>query len=107
MIELTSPPHNLVSINLNNLHHAYRYGDYNTLCPAQTFDEQTLLKNFPNSDRQPWVVVNTFGPTASGAQGYTAIVPEMNKVSASLFEGQSTLTVYSCFPFSPVPPIRP
>ena len=48
------------------------------LCPIQTFTEEAKLRNFPESDREPWVVVNTFGPTASGANGFTAIVPEMN-----------------------------
>jgi len=66
------------------------YGDYNTLCPIQTFDEENLRKNFPNSDREPWVVVNTFGPTQSGAQGFTAIVPEMNK-ALIIFQGNYEL----------------
>lgn len=71
------------------------YGDYNTLCPIQTFTEEAKLRNFPESDREPWVVVNTFGPTASGANGFTAIVPEMNKaliIFAGNYQLEQTLT---------------
>lgn len=66
------------------------YGDFNANCPVQTFTEDALRKNFPQSDRVPWTVVNTFGPTASGAKGFTAIVPEMNK-ALIIFSGNYEL----------------
>lgn len=34
-----------------------------------------MLSNFPQSTRAPWEVISTFGPTPSGAEGFTAIVP--------------------------------
>jgi len=66
------------------------YGDYNTLCPNQTFTKATELKNFPDATRPPWTVVSTFGPTPSGAEGFTAIVPEMNK-ALIIFKGNLAL----------------
>lgn len=51
------------------------YGDYEELCPEQTFTEEAKLRNFPDSTRAPWTVVSTFGPTASGCEGFTAIIP--------------------------------
>lgn len=66
------------------------YGDYNTLCPNQTFSNASEHKNFPNSTRAPWTVIETWGPTASGSEGYTAIVPEMNKV-VTVFKGNYDL----------------
>ncbi|KAK9893536.1 hypothetical protein P389DRAFT_112839 [Cystobasidium minutum MCA 4210] len=45
-----------------------------------------MLRNFPESDRVPWEVISTFGPTPSGAEGFTAIVPEMNK-ALIIFKG--------------------
>jgi hypothetical protein len=52
------------------------YGDYNDLCPMQTFTEAEMRKNFPNSRRAPWTLISEFGPTPSGCEGFTAIVPE-------------------------------
>lgn len=66
------------------------YGDFNTTCPNQTFTEASMLLNFPNSKFPPWTVVNTFGPTASGAAGFTAVVPEMNK-ALIVFKGNTSL----------------
>jgi len=62
------------------------YGDYEELCPEQTFTEEAKLRNFPDSTRAPWTVVSTFGPTASGCEGFTAIIPEMNK-ALIIFKG--------------------
>lgn len=56
------------------------YGDYNTLCPQQTFTEEAKLKNFPNSTLPNWEILEEWGPTASGSQGYSVLVPEMAKV---------------------------
>ncbi|CAD6579276.1 MAG: hypothetical protein CYPHOPRED_000844 [Cyphobasidiales sp. Tagirdzhanova-0007] len=56
------------------------YGAYDTLCPAQTFSEASMLKNFPNSTLVPWTVLERWGPTASGAEGFSVVVPEMAKV---------------------------
>ncbi|KAK9893364.1 hypothetical protein P389DRAFT_175350 [Cystobasidium minutum MCA 4210] len=57
------------------------YGDWNTLCPTQTFTQAGLLANFPNSTDAPWTVLDTWGPTPHGAEGWTAFIPEMNKVT--------------------------
>jgi len=62
------------------------YGDYETLCPNQTFTEEAKLRNFPESNRSAWEVYGTFGPTAHGAKGFMAIIPEMNK-ALIVFEG--------------------
>lgn len=56
------------------------YGDYDTLCPQQTFTQAAMLKNFPTSTYPAWTVLERWGPTASGAEGYSAFVPEMGKV---------------------------
>ncbi|KAL8281301.1 hypothetical protein RQP46_006335 [Phenoliferia psychrophenolica] len=66
------------------------YGDYNTTCPTFTFTKETELKNFPNATRPPWSVLGTFGPTPSGCQGITTIVPEMNK-ALIIFKGNYEL----------------
>ncbi|KAH8918714.1 hypothetical protein BT69DRAFT_1353710 [Atractiella rhizophila] len=66
------------------------YGNYNTKCPNETFTEEAMLKNFPDSTRAPWEVVSTFGPTPSGCKGFTAIVPEMNK-ALIIFSGNLEL----------------
>ena len=56
------------------------YGDYNTECPKQTFNEAKLQKSFPGSSEAPWTFLGTFGPTQSGLQGWSVIIPEMDKV---------------------------
>lgn len=33
------------------------YGDWNTLCPQQTFTREGLLANFPNSTEETWTVI--------------------------------------------------
>lgn len=66
------------------------YGDYNTLCPNETFTQASMIANFPNSTRPPWDVISTFGPTPSGARGFTTIVPEMNK-ALIVFQGDYAL----------------
>lgn len=62
------------------------YGDYATLCPQQTFTQAGLLKSFPDSTAEPWTVVETWGPTASGLEGITVVIPEMDKV-VMVFKG--------------------
>lgn len=62
------------------------YGDYDALCPEQTFTEEAMRSNFPDSTFPPWEVISTFGPTPSGAEGFTAIIPEMNK-ALIIFKG--------------------
>ncbi|KAL7008779.1 hypothetical protein EMMF5_001525 [Cystobasidiomycetes sp. EMM_F5] len=69
------------------------YGDYNYWCPNQTFTEASKRKNFPNSPRAPWTLVETWGPTASGAEGFSAVVPEMNKV-LMVFRGNHAYEEY-------------
>jgi hypothetical protein len=51
------------------------YGDYATLCPQQTFTQAGLLKSFPDSTAEPWTVVEEWGPTASGLEGITVVIP--------------------------------
>lgn len=34
------------------------YGDWETLCPQQTFTQEGLLANFPNSTAEPWTVLD-------------------------------------------------
>ena len=43
-----------------------------------------MLKNFANSSFPPWTVLEEFGPTASGAQGYSVFTPETGKVTIVL-----------------------
>ncbi|ORY81234.1 hypothetical protein BCR35DRAFT_304084 [Leucosporidium creatinivorum] len=62
------------------------YGDYATLCPQQTFTQAGLLKSFPDSTAEPWTVVEEWGPTASGLEGITVVIPEMDKV-VMVFKG--------------------
>ncbi|GAA5969063.1 hypothetical protein JCM21900_005772 [Sporobolomyces salmonicolor] len=61
--------------------------DPTTICQAQTFTEASLLQSFPNSTEEPWTLIQTWGPTASGLQGYNVIIPEMDKV-VMVFRGQ-------------------
>jgi len=34
------------------------YGDWQTLCPNQTFTQEGLEKNFPDSPYDPWTVLD-------------------------------------------------
>ncbi|KAL8290625.1 hypothetical protein RQP46_002883 [Phenoliferia psychrophenolica] len=65
-------------------------GAYNETCTNQTFTQESELRNFPDSTRPPWQVINTFGPTPSGCEGFTVIVPEMNK-ALIVFKGNYEL----------------
>ncbi|GAA5821125.1 hypothetical protein JCM11251_001975 [Rhodosporidiobolus azoricus] len=56
------------------------YADDPTTVCAQTFDQAALAQSFPDSTEAPWTYIQGFGPTPSGAQGYTVIIPEMDKV---------------------------
>lgn len=56
------------------------YGDYQNLCPQQTFTEAGLQKTFPGSTAAPWTFLGAFGPTASGMEGFSVIIPAMKKV---------------------------
>ncbi|BGP51655.1 hypothetical protein JCM10450v2_007605 [Rhodotorula kratochvilovae] len=53
--------------------------DPSTVC-AQTFDQAALMQSFPDSTAAPWTYLQAFGPTPSGAEGYTVVIPEMDKV---------------------------
>ncbi|GAA5992178.1 hypothetical protein JCM11641_007788 [Rhodosporidiobolus odoratus] len=53
--------------------------DPSTVC-AQTFDQAALASSFPDSTEAPWTYIQGFGPTPGGAQGFTVIIPEMDKV---------------------------
>ncbi|GAA5904620.1 hypothetical protein JCM6882_004923 [Rhodosporidiobolus microsporus] len=56
------------------------YSDDPTTVCAQTFDDAALASSFPDSTEAPWTYIQGFGPTPGGAQGYTVIIPEMDKV---------------------------
>lgn len=56
------------------------YTQYAGNCP-EIFTEEHMRNNFPNTDLAPWDIIESFGPTPSGAQGYTVQIPEMDKVS--------------------------
>jgi len=60
--------------------------NYDTLCPQQTFTQAGLGQSFPQSTSQPWEVIERFGPTEHGAEGFTVIIPEMDKVVV-VFQG--------------------
>lgn len=69
------------------------YGDnWQTKCPEQTFTQANLDASFPDETGAPWTLIGnssvdeflntdltwtaeTFGPTESGAEGYTVIIP--------------------------------
>ncbi|POY70305.1 hypothetical protein BMF94_6691 [Rhodotorula taiwanensis] len=53
--------------------------DPTTVC-APTFDQAALQSSFPGSTEAPWQIINQFGPTASGASGFSVVVPEMDKI---------------------------
>ncbi|BGP11353.1 hypothetical protein JCM10049v2_007258 [Rhodotorula toruloides] len=53
--------------------------DPTTVC-AQTFDQAALTSSFPNSTEAPWTLIQQFGPTAMGTQGFSVVIPEMDKV---------------------------
>lgn len=59
------------------------YGDYATLCPAQTFTQASLLKSFPQSTEAPWTILQQWGPTVSGLKGFIVQIPEMDKIVRS------------------------
>lgn len=62
------------------------YGDWETLCPL-TFTQASLLKSYPNSVEAPWTVLSSWGPTASGLQGFNVMIPGA-RFSAALCEGR-------------------
>lgn len=51
------------------------YGDYETLCPRQTFTQAALQKSFPGSTEEPWTLIERWGPTASGLEGFNVVIP--------------------------------
>ncbi|GAA6021384.1 hypothetical protein JCM10207_002030 [Rhodosporidiobolus poonsookiae] len=53
--------------------------DPSTVC-AGTFDQAALASSFPDSTEAPWTYIQGFGPTPGGAQGFTVVIPEMDKV---------------------------
>merc|ERR1712072_738341 len=76
------------------------YGDYETLCPQQTFTEASMRQNFPNTDLPAWEIIERFGPTEHGAEGFTVLIPEMDKV-VLIFKGDYGLE--SAFPATSPP----
>lgn len=46
------------------------YGDWNTLCPTQTFTQAGLLANFPNSTDAPWTVLDVSWHATSISEGW-------------------------------------
>ncbi|GAA5969198.1 hypothetical protein JCM8115_004314 [Rhodotorula mucilaginosa] len=56
------------------------YSDDPTTVCSQTFDDAALQQSFPGSTAPPWQLIQQFGPTASGAQGFSAVIPEMDKI---------------------------
>lgn len=51
------------------------YGDYATDCPQQTFTNAALQKSYPGSTEQPWTLLQQWGPTASGLEGFMVTIP--------------------------------
>jgi len=41
----------------------------------QTFNQAALMKSFPDSTEAPWTLIERFGPTLSGAEGFNVIIP--------------------------------
>ncbi|KAM0790325.1 hypothetical protein ACM66B_003210 [Microbotryomycetes sp. NB124-2] len=56
------------------------YGDYDTLCPQQTFTAAEMALKAPDSTSAPWQVINTWTTSPTGLQGFSAVIPEMDKV---------------------------
>ncbi|KAK4047497.1 hypothetical protein OIV83_005410 [Microbotryomycetes sp. JL201] len=56
------------------------YGDYDTLCPQQTFTPAEMALKAPDSTSPPWQVINTWTTSPTGLQGFSAVIPEMDKV---------------------------
>jgi len=70
------------------------YGDYATLCPQQTFTQAALRKSYPDSTEEPWTLLEEWGPTPSGYEGFSVTIPEMDKVVMvfkGLYEDQALL----------------
>lgn len=64
------------------------YGDYATICPQQTFTQQAMRQNFPNTNLPAWEIIETFGPTQHGAEGFTVLIPVRSR---GVPPGRSTL----------------
>ncbi|GAA5877503.1 hypothetical protein JCM3774_005891 [Rhodotorula dairenensis] len=62
------------------------YADDPTPVCAQTFDDAALQSSFPGSTEAPWQLIQQFGPTPSGGQGFSAVIPEMDKI-VLIFKG--------------------
>lgn len=46
------------------------YGNWAEDCPTDTFTEEALLKNFPDSTAEPWEVLDTWGNTEHNSYGF-------------------------------------
>ncbi|KAL8292659.1 hypothetical protein RQP46_001271 [Phenoliferia psychrophenolica] len=66
------------------------YGDYNETCTAETFTPANLESTYPGSTEEPWTILETFGPTESGCEGFVASIASMNKVTL-VFKGDYNL----------------
>jgi hypothetical protein len=51
-----------------------------------------MRQNFPDIDLAPWTILERFGPTPSGAEGFTVTIPEMDKVTDSSMSCITSLT---------------
>lgn len=51
-------PRRYLQLTPTPISHRAAYGDWQTLCPTQTFTQEGLLANFPNSTEQPWTVLD-------------------------------------------------
>lgn len=75
------------------LYRSSPFVQYAGLCP-QVFTEATMRENFPNTDLAAWDIIESFGPTPSGAQGFTVQIPEMDKVRIRAFTYMYTLRLH-------------
>lgn len=51
------------------------YGDYDTVCPEQTFTPEEKAAKAPDSPSAPWQVINTWKTEPMGIEGFSAVIP--------------------------------
>lgn len=57
--------------------------NFDAICQQQTFTQEMLMKSFPESTEAPWTLIQQFGPTPSGGEGFTVIIPGTSCSSSS------------------------
>ncbi|KAK4703087.1 phosphatidylinositol 4-phosphatase, partial [Phenoliferia sp. Uapishka_3] len=72
------------------------YGDYNTTCTEETFTPDNLESTYPGSTEEPWTILETFGPTESGCEGFVASIAvgfsgSLRRAEGSLLSGCKTV----------------